>query len=71
MALDLPASKLMTEAARAETNTGGTVYALNTLGGRNDEAMRLLKAAAPGQQLPWSEGEGMGKKKKKGKKGKK
>ncbi len=60
MALDLPASKLMTEAARAETNTGGTVYALNTLGGRNDEAMRLLKASAPGQQLPWGEGEGMG-----------
>ena len=60
MALDLPASKLMTEAARAEVSQPATVYALNTLGGRNDEAMRLLKASAPGQQLPWSEGEGMG-----------
>ena len=59
MALDLPASKLMTEAAKAEVSHQ-TVYALNTLGGRNDEAMRLLKASAPGQQLPWGEGEGMG-----------
>jgi len=59
MALDLPASKLMTEAAKAEVAAPVT-YALNTLGGRNDEAMRLLKASSPGQTLPWGEGEGMG-----------
>ena len=59
MAADAPAAALAADAARAEASEAPEAcYALNTLGGRNDEAQRLLRARAPA--LPWTEGEGMG-----------
>lgn len=60
MGFDFHAARLAAEAARAEVDSPSNVYVLNTLGGRNDEALRLLKAASPGSTLPWGEGEGMG-----------